>query len=271
MADTKISALPAASTPVAGTEVLPIVQSSTTKQISIANLRPGLGTIPTTQGGTNLTSFTANGVVYASSTSALATGSALTFDGTNLATSGSAFIGASSAISSEKFGVTANVASYMAILKNSGNNANRLGIAIQCGANDASGTNYVLAFDDGDGTRQGQVTFTSGTTTYGTSSDYRLKENIAPIENALDRLAKLKPCKWTWKRDGVESEGFIAHELQEVVPLAVAGEKDAVDEKGDPAYQSVGAANIVPMLTAAIQEQQKIIDDLRTRIAALEQ
>jgi hypothetical protein len=79
MANTKISALTSATTPVAGTEVLPIVQGGATKQLSIANLRPGLGTIPTTQGGTGLTSFTANGVVYANSTSSLNTSSDFTY------------------------------------------------------------------------------------------------------------------------------------------------------------------------------------------------
>ena len=84
MANVKISNLTAATTPVAGTEVLPIVQSGATVKVSIANLTPGLSTITTAKGGTGLTSFTSGGVVYASSTSALTTGSALVFDGTNL-------------------------------------------------------------------------------------------------------------------------------------------------------------------------------------------
>ena len=93
MADKKISALTGASTPLAGTEVLPIVQSSSTVKVSVANLTAGRAVsasslalttpLPTTSGGTALSSFTNKGVVYASSTSALATGSALEFDGTN--------------------------------------------------------------------------------------------------------------------------------------------------------------------------------------------
>jgi hypothetical protein len=159
---------------------------------------------------------------------------------------------------------------YIFRLFNDGNNANRLGMVIQCGADNAAGTNYALVFDDGDGTRQGEITFSGGTTTYGTSSDYRLKENIQPIENALDRLAQLKPVKWNWKRNGLESEGFVAHELQEVVPIAVAGEKDAVNENGDPVYQSVGAANVVPLLTKALQEAMTRIEQLEAKVAALE-
>jgi hypothetical protein len=93
MADKKISALTGASTPLAGTEVLPIVQSSSTVKVSVANLTAGRAVsasslalttpLPTSSGGTALASFTNKGVVYASSTSALATGSALEFDGTN--------------------------------------------------------------------------------------------------------------------------------------------------------------------------------------------
>lgn len=119
MADTKISGLPASTVPLGGTEVLPIVQGTTTKKVSIANVTAGRaistagvtdtsltatkpvftdankkltssGTLGTDQGGTNLTSFTANGIVYASSTSALTTGSAITFDGTNFSTTGTA-------------------------------------------------------------------------------------------------------------------------------------------------------------------------------------
>jgi len=96
MADSKISALPASTVPLAGTEVLPIVQSSTTKQVSVANLTAGRAVsaaslalttspLPATSGGTGSSSaFTSNGVVYASSTTTLATGSTLVFNGTNL-------------------------------------------------------------------------------------------------------------------------------------------------------------------------------------------
>jgi hypothetical protein len=185
--------------------------------------------------------------------------------------SGNLLVGRTAPDSGEKFNVTGNSAeTYLARFYHQGDNSNRYGLIIRCGTNNASGTNFAMAFDDGDGTRQGQITFSGGTTTYGTSSDYRLKENIVPINNVLERLALLKPCKWNWKRDGGESEGFVAHELQKVVPIAVAGEKDAVDAEGNPVYQSVGAANIVPLLTAAIQEQQAIINDLKSRIETLE-
>jgi hypothetical protein len=112
---------------------------------------------------------------------------------------------------------------------------------------------------------------TSGTsTTYSTSSDYRLKENIAPMTGALATVALLKPCTYTWKTDGADGQGFIAHELAEVVPDAVVGEKDEVDAEGNPRYQGIDTSFLVATLTAAIQEQQAIITELKARVEALE-
>jgi len=112
---------------------------------------------------------------------------------------------------------------------------------------------------------------TSGTSTsYNTSSDYRLKENIAPMTGALAKVAALNPVTYNWKVDGSAGEGFIAHELQAVVPDCVTGEKDAVDAEGKPQYQGVDTSFLVATLTAAIKEQQALIEQLTTRIAALE-
>jgi hypothetical protein len=112
---------------------------------------------------------------------------------------------------------------------------------------------------------------TNGTsTTYGTSSDYRLKENIVPLTGALATVAQLKPVTYKWKSNGSDGQGFIAHELQVVVPDAVHGEKDAVDADGKPVYQNVDTSHLIATLTAAIQEQQALIESLTTRLTALE-
>jgi hypothetical protein len=116
----------------------------------------------------------------------------------------------------------------------------------------------------------GRVTTNGSATTYNTSSDYRLKENVVPMTGALNTISKLNPVYWTWKVDGTNGQGFIAHELQAIVPDCVTGEKDAVDEKGKPIYQGVDTSFLVATLTAAIQEQQTIINDLKARITALE-
>ena len=107
-------------------------------------------------------------------------------------------------------------------------------------------------------------------TVYATSSDYRLKENVAPLNGSLDKVMQLKPCKWKWKDIDAEAEGFIAHELQEVCPSAVSGDKDAVNEDGSIKPQGVDTSFLVATLTAAIQEQQALIQSLTARITALE-
>ena len=120
----------------------------------------------------------------------------------------------------------------------------------------------------------GNIAQNGGTTAYNATSDYRLKNNIQPLTDALSRVALLRPVKWTWKEElgGTEpnGEGFVAHELAEILPMAVTGEKDAVDAEGKPEYQGVDTKFLVATLTAAIQEQQATIEALTTRITALE-
>lgn len=106
----------------------------------------------------------------------------------------------------------------------------------------------------------GYIQTSTSSTSYVTSSDYRLKEDIAPMKGALATVAQLKPCTYKWKLDGKEGQGFIAHELQAVVPDCVAGEKDAVDKDGKPVYQGVDTSFLVATLTAAIQELKAEFD-----------
>ena len=119
------------------------------------------------------------------------------------------------------------------------------------------------------GTLVGNISVTGSATAYNTSSDYRLKQNIAPMTGALSKVALLKPVTYKWKLDGSNGQGFIAHELQEVVPDCVAGEKDAVDKEGNPYYQGVDVSFLVATLTAAIQELKVIVDAQAVEIAAL--
>ena len=116
----------------------------------------------------------------------------------------------------------------------------------------------------------GYIQWSGSTTSYVTSSDYRLKNTIAPMTGALDKVALLKPVTYKWIVDGSDGQGFIAHELAEVEPGCVTGEKDAVDAEGKPRYQGIDTSFLVATLTAAIQEQQAIIQSLTTRITALE-
>ena len=120
------------------------------------------------------------------------------------------------------------------------------------------------------GTNCGNIVVSnSNATAYQTSSDYRLKDNPQPMVGALDKVAALKPCTWTWKNTGDQGQGFIAHELQEICPDAVSGEKDAMDEDGNPVYQGIDTSFLVATLTAAIQELKAIVDAQAAEIAAL--
>jgi hypothetical protein len=126
-----------------------------------------------------------------------------------------------------------------------------------------------VGFYNAYGTKVGSITAGGSTTTYNTSSDYRLKENVQPLVNALDKVMALRPVSYTWKSGG-EDNGFIAHELQLILPKAVSGEKDAVNEDDTINPQGVDYSKIVATLTAAIQEQQALITALTNRIAVLE-
>jgi hypothetical protein len=136
-------------------------------------------------------------------------------------------------------------------------------------ANDG-GTGVFASFGDSTGIVIGTIVRSGSSTNYNTSSDYRLKENIVPMTGALATVQALKPVTYKWKIDGSDGQGFIAHELQAIVPDCVTGEKDAVDEEGNPVYQGVDTSFLVATLTAAIKEQQIIINELKTRIEALE-
>jgi hypothetical protein len=118
--------------------------------------------------------------------------------------------------------------------------------------------------------RVGDIATNGSNTTYNSASDYRLKENVQPMVGALGKVAALKPVTFTWKATSTNDEGFLAHELQAVVPQAVRGEKDEMDADGEPVYQSIDTSVLVATLTAAIQEQQALITALTARIEALE-
>lgn len=128
-----------------------------------------------------------------------------------------------------------------------------------------------ITFEQSNGTSLGSISHpTTGGTVYNTTSDYRLKTNVTLISNALDRIDALKPCNYTWIDSGVSSEGFIAHELQEVIPQAVTGTKDEVDDQGNIRAQGVDHSRVVPTLTAAIKDLKAIVEAQAARIAALE-
>jgi hypothetical protein len=131
----------------------------------------------------------------------------------------------------------------------------------------SSASSYAVVFENSNGTI-GTIVTNGSATTYNTSSDYRLKENVQPMVGALATVAQLKPVTYNWKVDGSNGQGFIAHELQEVVPDCVTGDKDAVDEEGNPKYQGIDTSFLVATLTKAIQELNAKVEALEAQLGA---
>jgi hypothetical protein len=119
----------------------------------------------------------------------------------------------------------------------------------------------------------GGITITgSATVTYGQGSDYRLKENFEPLTGALNKLLSIPVYKFSWKSEPEKGkvDGFIAHEVQAIVPEAIIGQKDAVDEEGNPIYQQIDQSKLVPLLFKAVQELSLKVEALEARIQSLE-
>jgi hypothetical protein len=135
----------------------------------------------------------------------------------------------------------------------------------------ASTTTYATVFDFkasvGTSTQPAGSIRTKGyATQYNTSSDYRLKEDLEPIAEPINRLKELKPINFKWKTHDERVDGFIAHELQEVIPEAASGYKDEVDEDGNDVIQGIDQSKIVPLLTAALQEAIARIEALEQKV-----
>ena len=108
---------------------------------------------------------------------------------------------------------------------------------------------------------------------YNTSSDARLKENIADITGAITRVKQLSPKRYSWVNENLDAanqDGFLAHEAQTVVPIAVSGTQDEVDENGNPVYMQMDYSKLVPLLTGALKEAIAKIEALEARVTALE-
>ena len=124
----------------------------------------------------------------------------------------------------------------------------------------------------------GQIFWDGSNVLYQSTSDYRLKENVVPMQHGLSRIIALKPVTYNWIEHKTAGEGFIAHEVQSVIPMAVSGEKDALDKDGKILPQGIDLSRIVVHLVSGMQEQQTIIQQqastitsLESRLASLEQ
>ena len=121
-------------------------------------------------------------------------------------------------------------------------------------------------------TEVGSISRTATTTSYVTSSDHRLKENVEDMTGAITRVKQLQPRRFSWIVENSDSptvDGFIAHEAQTVVPESVKGTHNEVDDDGNPVYQGIDQAKLVPLLTGALQEAITKIETLETEMTAL--
>ena len=155
--------------------------------------------------------------------------------------------------------------------------------------------NLILFRSSSAGADVGSIQITNSATSYVTSSDHRLKENVETLSNGITRVKQLKPKRFSWivdEEDSANQDGFLAHEAQTVVPESVTGTHDGIkvweegeelpdgvsvgDNKLDadgntiPEYQGIDQSKLIPLLTAALQEAIAKIETLETKVAALE-
>lgn len=140
------------------------------------------------------------------------------------------------------------------------------GIQIQPTA-DTGGT-YAMLFNNAAGTGVGNISTTASATTYATSSDRRLKEAIAPLTDALATVLALAPVTFRWRVDGSVGHGFVADEVQALVPEAVTGEVDAVDADGHLMPQGLDMSKFMPWVVSALQEVIHRLDALEAHVTA---
>jgi hypothetical protein len=154
-----------------------------------------------------------------------------------------------------------DIGSNSAVLRLNPNGSSYYGIVLK---NISTNLTYAMKFFNSVSTEVGSIAQSNTGVTYNTSSDYRLKENVADLTGATERLKQLEPKRFNFIADADTTvDGFIAHEVQSVVPEAITGTKDAVDADGNPVYQGIDQSKLVPLLVATIQE-------LEARITALE-
>ena len=117
----------------------------------------------------------------------------------------------------------------------------------------------------------GTITTNGTSTAYNTSSDHRLKENVTDVTDGITRVKQLEPKRFSFIADPDRTvDGFLAHEAQAVVPEAITGTHNEVDDDGNPVYQGIDQAKLVPLLTAALKESIAKIEALEARVTALE-
>jgi hypothetical protein len=177
---------------------------------------------------------------------------------------GDVLVNSTSVTYGEKFKVAHSGASANTALFYFTNTNDRANIISRHDGSLGSNNREHIVFINGNGVGVGNIVANGSATAYNTSSDYRLKEDLQEIKG-LEKVSALKVYDFKWKDSEDRMDGVLAHELAEVLPYAVNGEKDAVDEQGNDKNQGVDYSKIVPVLIKAIQELKAEIDSLKTK------
>ena len=127
-----------------------------------------------------------------------------------------------------------------------------------------------IVFVNSSDTQVGSIAVNASSTSYNTSSDHRLKENVIDLDDATTRVKQLQPKRFNFITDADTTvDGFLAHEVSSIVPEAITGTHNEVDEDGNPVYQGIDQSKLVPLLTASLQEAITKIETLETEMTAL--
>ena len=181
---------------------------------------------------------------------------------------GSLCVGVDTTANSEKLRVDSTGSTGTVFLRH-GSTDNVSIMEMRHSRNTGSSSAAYLKFQDSGGTVRGSIKASPSGTTYFTTSDYRLKENVTALSDGITRLKTLKPSKFNFIGNSKIVDGFLAHEVT-AVPEAISGTKDEVDSDNNPVYQEIDQSKLVPLLTAALQEAVAKIEVLETKVAALE-
>jgi len=248
--------------------------------IPTTNLVTGItGTLPVGNGGTGITTAVAGTITRGNGTNGLTADTNLQYDGTQkslkIRGTGNTAPTMSAQLSINDVQGSANI--YEACIGLTPYKAAQGGKAISIGLdgyrdgiivvrkNANSGAAMIFHQVVNANAQVGSITFDNSATAYNTTSDYRLKENVVEMTGSVDRVKQLKPSRFNFisEPDTKIVDGFLAHEVSSVVPEAIHGEKDAVDDQGNIIYQGIDQSKLVPLLVGAIKE-------LTARIEALE-
>ena len=242
------------------------------------NLASGVsGTLTVSNGGTGLTSVSASGITRGNGAAGLVANNYLTYNSStySLAVRGTGntapSLSCTLAINDAQGPSGKDACIGLTPTGAQGAKAMHLDLGayntgIQVSRNNGLASNAMLFLQTVSGSSQvGSITISNSATAYNTTSDYRLKENVVEMTGSVDRVKQLKPSRFNFisEPDSKIVDGFLAHEVSSIVPEAIHGEKDAVDDQGNIIYQGIDQSKLVPLLVGAIKE-------LTARIEALE-